>query len=278
MYLTNLQEDRMVKSGKEEIYVRFINYNNEKPLLVLLHEGLGSIEQWKDFPQLIAEATKLPVMVYDRRGYGKSSPLKKSFQADYMHQEALEEFPTLLRELNIKQKLILIGHSDGGSIALLYASAFPDKVEMLISLAAHVFVENISVSGIQEAENMYKENVRFREALKRYHSEKTDEIFCSWAGVWLSGEFRNWNIEECLPGIKAPVLALQGDQDQYGTEKQVDSIVSNVRGKSIKYMISDCGHSPHKEQKDITLKEIVHFIKVNINPVFSSAPLSTPQV
>lgn len=231
---------------------------NAASTLVFLHEGLGSIAQWRDFPESLCLQTGLPGVVYERRGHGRSDPLRKSRTPSYLHEEALEVLPRLMSELHILRP-ILIGHSDGGSIALIYASAFPERAKAVITEAAHVFVEEVTIEGIRKAVAVY-EKTNLREQLEKYHGEKTDAMFRAWSETWLSEEFRNWNIEEYLTGIKCPVLAIQGADDEYGSPAQVESIVKRVSGKAESLLIAGCGHIPHQQASKTVVEAIINFI------------------
>lgn len=232
--------------------------NPDSPCVIFLHEGLGSIAQWKDFPQNFCDQFQLKGLVYDRVGYGKSSEMTSVRGNEYMHIEALDILPTLVQSLNIRN-YILLGHSDGASIALIHAAKH--ATQAVISLAAHVFVEDISVEGIKEATVEFEENERFRQALKKYHGEKYRTLFYAWSDTWQTATFYEWNIEDLLPEITCPVLAIQGNEDQYGTRKQVESIVKKVNGYSRSSMISNCGHAPHAEQEQEVMRSCRLFLQ-----------------
>lgn len=232
----------------------------ELPLLVFLHEGLGSITQWKDFPQRLAERLGTAALVYDRHGYGRSSRLTAPRHPGYLHHEAWTVLPQLLSSLALRHRLVLIGHSDGGSIALLHASLFPDRVAAVLTEAAHVFVEDVTLQGIRTALADFAAG-RLRPLLERHHGENVDTMFHSWADAWLSAEFRSWNIEEHLPRIHAPLLVAQGEQDQYGTLAQVETIAAKVSGPAEKLVLPDCGHIPHHEATERVLDEMASFIR-----------------
>lgn len=229
-----------------------------KTFLVFLHEGLGSVGQWKDFPDQLCERTGLPGFVYDRWGYGKSEYCPAPRPVDYLHREALVFLPAVLEVMKI-EKPILIGHSDGGSIALIYGGVYPEAVRGIITEAAHVFVENITLEGIREAVLIY-ERTDLKEKLARYHGEKTDAVFRGWSETWLSPDFRGWNIESFLGSIKVPVLLIQGKDDQYGSPSQVEAIVSGVSGLAEPLLIEKCGHIPHHEARDKVLDAMSCFI------------------
>ncbi len=226
--------------------------------LVFLHEGLGSVGQWRDFPSLLSEKTGLPALVYDRWGYGKSDPFTLPRLKGYLHDEALLGLPAVLDVCGIS-RAILVGHSDGGSIALIYASNHPERVRAVITEAAHVFVENVTLDGIREAASAYA-STDLGKRLARYHGDKTDLVFHGWADTWLSPEFRDWNIEDVLPGVRCPVLVIQGIDDQYGTTAQVSAIAGQVSGEA-KPLLVRCGHVPHAEARDEVLEEMARFIE-----------------
>jgi pimeloyl-ACP methyl ester carboxylesterase len=231
--------------------------SDRSPTLIFLHEGLGSIGQWKDFPRLLSSATRLPALVYDRWGHGGSDPLQGRREAGYLHDEALDSLPRILKELGIR-KTILVGHSDGGSIALIFAAKHPGNVSGVITEAAHVFVEDVTIRGIQEAVRTYE--AKLRDRLSQFHGSNTDLVFRGWTDIWLSPEFRDWNIREYLPKITAPTLAIQGFDDEYGTPVQVETIVKNVTGRAEGKLIFNCGHIPHHQARERVLTEMSHFI------------------
>jgi len=249
-----------VEAGGRLLEYRWIGEGaGDRPVLVFLHEGLGSVAMWRDFPDRVAEATGLPALVYSRAGYGRSDPAPLPRPVTYMHDEGLEVLPEVLQAAGIGQA-VLVGHSDGGSIAIVHAgSGEAQRVRALVLMAAHVFNEEVCVESIRTAREAY-EHGRLREALRRYHGEQVDDAFRGWNDVWLHPEFWHWNIEKYLPGIEVPVLAMQGREDPYGSERQVEAIVSQVAGPVRQVMLDDCGHSPHRDQPEATLAAIVEFV------------------
>ncbi len=233
----------------------------ERTILVFLHDGLGSIKQWKKIPQKLCEALNLAGIVYDRFRYGASSADNFQFEPDYLKDEALTDLPGLLAGLKIKNKVILIGHSDGASIALLFASCYPDKLLGVISEAAHVFVEKITLKGIKKLQEDYQSDEFLSKKLRKYHNESTDHLFNAWSSFWLSVKFRTWNIEQLLETIKVPVLAIQGADDEYGSVLQLNAIKKNVSAVVTTYLLTDCGHFPHFEKE----KEVLTLMKDFIN-------------
>lgn len=229
----------------------------DRPTLVMLHEGLGSVAMWRDFPARVAEATGCRVLVYSRYGYGESDVLEKPFTVRYMHDEALRVLPELLDALEI-DKPVLLGHSDGGSIALIHAGGARRSLAGLILMAPHVFVEDLSVASIAQAKVVF-ETTDLCQKLAKYHRDPA-KTFWGWNDIWLHPDFRAWNIEEYLPGIACPVLAIQGKDDEYGTPAQVEAIRRQVSAEVEVLMLDGCGHSPHKDQPQATLAAIQRFV------------------
>lgn len=231
----------------------------EAVTLVFLHEGLGCVDLWRDFPDRLAERTGLGALVYSRPGYGRSDPVPELLGLDYHRTEALDMLPKVLEAAGVR-RAILVGTSDGGTISLIYAGSGQAKgMEAVISMAAHVFNEEVTIRGIKEARTAYQTS-NVRDKLARYHGDNVDWAFWSWCNVWLSPEFRNWNVERYLSGVTVPVLVLQGADDHYGTLAQVDAIAAQVSGPAEKAIISNCGHSPYLEQPGDTLEAMAGFI------------------
>ena len=227
-----------------------------RPTLVFLHEGLGSIARWRDFPDRVAQAANCDAVVYSRHGYGNSDPLAVPRMARYMHDEALTALPELLEALAIDRP-ILVGHSDGGSIALIHAGAAARPVAAVITLAAHVMVEDVSIASIAAAKTAF-ETTDLRVRLARYHAD-VDSAFLGWNRIWLAPEFRRWNIEEFLPRIACPVLAIQGADDEYGTMEQMRRIGAQVAAVEL-LELEDCRHSAHEDQPDAVVEAITRFV------------------
>lgn len=231
--------------------------NPQAPELVFLHEGLGSVSHWKDFPARVATTTGCPVTVYSRYGSGNSDLLTEASTVTYMHDEALHTLPDLLVQLHI-EKPILVGHSDGASIALIHAGA-NDAVRALVLLAPHVFVEDLSVASIGEAKTRF-ETTNLPEKLARHHRDPA-RTFWGWNNIWLHSDFRQWNIEEYLPRITCPILAIQGVDDQYGTMAQGQAIARRSGGPVEILALAECRHSPQRDQPDAVLAAIAKFVK-----------------
>ena len=228
-----------------------------RPVLVFLHEGLGSIALWRDFPARVAAATQCAALIYSRYGYGGSERLAAPRGVRYMHDEALETLPALLRALDVEDPL-LIGHSDGASIALIHAAARRWPVRGLVLEAPHVFVEDLTVSSIAEAKEAWQ-TTDLRRRLSRYH-EDVDGAFTGWNDIWLHPDFRAWNIEAELPKIACPVMVIQGADDEYGTPAQLRSIEEKVAGPVELLLLPDCKHSPHRDQPEAVLAAISRFV------------------
>jgi len=237
-------------------YERIEVAGDRRCALVFLHEGLGSIATWRDFPERVARAARCDAIVYSRYGYGKSDPLAEARSVRYMHDEALVALPQLLDHLEIDRP-VLIGHSDGGSIALIRAGAGARRVRAVVTLAAHVLVEDISVASIASAKTAY-ETTDLRERLARYHGD-VDSAFWGWNRIWLAPEFRDWNIEEYLPRIGCPVLAIQGIDDEYGTMEQMRRIDAGVDDVEL-LALQNCRHSPHRDQPEAVLAAMADFL------------------
>jgi pimeloyl-ACP methyl ester carboxylesterase len=247
---------RVALRGGEVDVVRIEGHGAFAPL-VFLHEGLGSIGLWRDFPESVARATRRGATVYSRFGYGRSDPWPGAREPDYMHREALEALPELLDALDVDEP-VLVGHSDGASIALIYAGQSRRRVSALVLLAPHVFVEDESIAGIEAARKTFS-TTDLRDRMAKHHDD-ADATFRQWNDIWRSPAFRDWNIEEVLPAIAVPILVIQGTADRYGTLAQVDAIERGVSGPVERVVLEGCGHSPHLERGPETLRAVTHFL------------------
>ena len=232
------------------------------PLIVFLHEGLGSVAMWRDFPARLCDAVGARGLVYSRPGYGRSSPRPEgeAWKPDFMHAQARDVLPAVLREAGIdaaKQSPWLFGHSDGASIALLYAAMFPQALAGAIVLAPHILVEDISISSIEKAREVYA-TTDLREKLARYHDDP-DSAFGGWNGAWLDPAFRAWSIEEEIRTITCPLLAIQGVDDEYGTLEQIRGIARRVPQTQL-LELAACGHSPHRDQPERVIEAVRGFM------------------
>ena len=235
----------------------------DAPAIVFLHEGLGSALHWREFPAQIAERTGLTTIAYSRLGYGASDPVPLPRPLDYMQRDSRDVVPAVLDALGLR-RVVLFGHSDGASIAIVAASlearARGARILGLVLEAPHVFVEDLSVESIAKARDAYR-TTDLRARLAKYHGANVDVAFRGWNDAWLDPGFRDWNIESHLPDIEVPVLVIQGRDDPYGTRAQVDAIARGVRGPCDIAWLPDCGHSPHREATEATEAHTVTFFR-----------------
>jgi pimeloyl-ACP methyl ester carboxylesterase len=230
------------------------------PTLVFLHEGLGCVGMWKDFPDLLVAATGCGGFVYSRAGYGKSDPIELPRPLDYMQEEGRDVLPRLLDALGI-ERAVLVGHSDGASIAVVSASLDQrGRVTGLILEAPHVFTEDMGVASIVKIKTVYA-TTDLRARLARYHGDNVDCAFYGWHGAWTDPKFCNWNLETYLPDISGPILLVQGENDEYGTVEQLRAIVRQAGSEVKILLLPDCGHAPHRDRPDIVLKAMVKFVE-----------------
>ncbi len=230
----------------------------EAPLIVFLHEGLGSVAMWRDFPARLCAAVGARGLVYSRPGYGRSTPRASGehWGPDFMHRQAHEVLPALLQALGVETPPWLFGHSDGGSIALLHAARSP--VAGAVVLAPHIVVEDVSVASIQQARESY-DHTDLRQRLARFHDDP-DSAFRGWNDAWLSPAFRSWSIEDEIASITCPLLAVQGLNDEYGTLAQIHGIARRVPHTQL-LELPDCGHSPHKDQAEPVVEAVRHLMR-----------------
>jgi pimeloyl-ACP methyl ester carboxylesterase len=229
------------------------------PALVFLHEGLGTIAVWGDVPDAICEATGCPGVIYERPGYGASDRRPLPWPDDVLEQEAEIVLPALIDSLSIDRP-VLIGHSDGGTIALLYAAAFPARVSGVVTLAAHVVLDELTFAGVSALERSWREGDLRRE-LERLHGPGADTLFRGWSGLWLDPARRSWSIVDRLPRITCPVLAIQGTDDEYGLPAQLDAIVDGVAGLAERALIPSCAHDPHHQERAVVIERMAGFVR-----------------
>ena len=228
--------------------------------IVMLHEGLGCVALWRDFSEQLAKATGCSVFAFSRLGYGNSDGISLPRSLDYMQREAIDFLPKLIAELP-EPNLVLLGHSDGGSIACVYAGSNPDaRLRSLILMAPHFFVEPISVQAIEKTKAEF-DTGKLSEKLRKYHGDNIDTAFWGWCNSWLHPEFRHWNIESYIPSVEVPTLLLQGWQDAYGTARQADAFSTKANCETTIQMLGDCGHHPFLEQQQSCLDAISEFLK-----------------
>lgn len=224
---------------------------------VLLHEGLGSIAQWKGFPRALAEALGAQIVLWDRPGHGGSDPPARPRDARYLHRAAWEEMPAVMAALGLRAPPVLIGHSDGGTIALLYAARFPARA--VATVAAHVFVEDATLAGIEATARAWARSDLPRR-LARYHGDKTDATFRAWADTWRAPWFRDWDIVADIAPVSAPCLIMQGQADEYGTPAQIDAIARAVSGPAETLLLPGLGHAPHLEAPGAVIAALAGFL------------------
>jgi len=233
---------------------------SDKPTLVFLHEALGHIRMWKQFPQRVAEATGCDVFVYERLGYGESSPITLPRADDYLVPEGEQRVGEVLDAAGIED-VILIGHSDGGTITLIAASVLGERVKAIITEAAHLYADHLTLAGIREAVARYN-NSDLPERLARYHGDRTDLLFRAWSETWLREScHQNMDFSQWLPGINCPALIIQGKDDQYGVPEQVTDICGGIGDNATALYLEGCGHVPHLEAEQLTLEAMVPFIQ-----------------
>ena len=240
--------------------LQYIINNPTLPTIIFLHDALGCIKTWRDFPDQLAQLASCNYLVYDRLGHGESTPAPESFKRDknYLEQEA-DILIEMIEKLAI-HKPVLFGHSDGGSIALITASKMTNIIQGIVVEAAHVFVESITLAGIKAVKEKYP-NGKLSNKLSKYHGAKVDQVFGLWANTWLDDNYKDWNIESFLAGIHCPCLIIQGQNDEYGSLLQVEAMEQGIPGQTKTAILQNTGHIPHHEQKDITLDHTCNFIK-----------------
>ncbi|KIC95927.1 alpha/beta fold hydrolase [Flavihumibacter solisilvae] len=250
--------DSLVDVNGDRLYIRFVEKDQAQPTIVFLHDSLGCVALWRDFPFMLAEATNCNLLVYDRKGYGSSDPFSPIKRTNKYLEDEADTLNSLLAQLEISSA-ILFGHSDGGSIALIAAAKYPERVKALVSEAAHIFVQQETLDGIEAAVKSYEET-DLESRLAKYHGEKTDAIFHAWTDTWLSEAFRSWDITGFLPGVVCPALIIQGDKDEFGTLQQVEGIARRVGGRAEVVIMPGIGHTPHKEASAETAELVQRFI------------------
>lgn len=240
--------EKRIQLNSYSVNIQFLEFQKidpARPILIFLHEALGSIAQWKSFPIQLCENLKLPGLIIERSGHGLSDALQEPRTEKYLHNYA-HETEQVFRELfDTKQPLVLVGHSDGGTIALLLTTRSNFNIIGGVTMAAHTFVEEETIAGIQPAVEAFEAGKL--DGLYRIHGDKTTELFYAWANTWKSSFFRNWDIRDEIKQINRPFLVIQGEEDQYGTVEQVNSIV-HVNKKAQKLLLRNCGHHPHLEK------------------------------
>lgn len=231
---------------------------DQKPILLFLHEAIGSIAQWSDFPDKVSKALNLPAIVLEFPGYGFSSEYDKKRDSKYLHHFALTHLPAFIESIQLKQDIIIVGHSDGGTNALLYSSEYPEQVKGIVTMAAHVLNEKETKVGIHPAIKAFESGKM--KGLEMFHGQKTEHLFYAWALTWLSEDFSDWNISQDIKNNNVPALIIQGEDDQYGTKEQVH-IICQLLKNAAPFFIKECGHAPHLEKQSEVINKIVSWSK-----------------
>jgi len=254
-----------IKILDKTIYYKILHSEflaSDKPILLFLHEGLGCVEQWKDFPDVLCQKLGLSALLYDRYGHGKSEKLSEERNFDFLHKEAFEFLPELLNKLNINNKLIIVGHSDGATLALIYASKYWERINFVVSMAHHIFVEKMSQEGIFKAIKLF-ESGWLSEKLEKYHGKNTETMFYAWANTWTKPEVKDWNINELLQNINCPIITIQGVNDEYGTYEQLEFLKKHSKNIVEIFHLQNCGHIPHLQAKEEVFNIIEKFYNKN---------------
>ncbi len=243
------ESQTLALDGGEIEYIYRRATDGDSPTIVFLHEGLGTLKLWRDLPARICDGMPYGSLVYSRFGNGFSSELQGARLPTYMHDEAMKVLPEILDRLGI-ERAFLLGHSDGASIAAIFAGAFTERCSGLILEAPHLFVERESIEAIAAIGARYRSDAAFRERIGRHH-RNGERTFFGWNDIWLHRSFRNWNIEEYVARITAPILAVQGSGDEYGTLEQVTRVATLARGDLDRVLLSRCGHAPHRDRREV---------------------------
>ena len=233
-----------------------------RPLIIFLHEGLGSIGQWKSFPKLLSDSMQMPALVYDRVGYGNSDYWDGPINPDFLQKEALEYLPALLNELDLSNEYYLFGHSDGGTIALLHAASRPEQLRGIIVEAPHVILEEQSLQGIRSARKLLKMPDMLAR-INRYQNGRAAQLIDVWSELWLRDDVRNWEMLSLLKQITTPMLLIQGENDDFGTFEQLDITAKLAQSDYIKVeKLVSCGHIPHIQQQEVVMSASISFLKL----------------
>lgn len=258
----HITDDRLTL-GASAWAVRWLRHPAGSPAdglapLVFLHDSLGCIATWRDFPQALAGATGRHALMYDRLGYGGSDPFDRPRERDYLIHEAQEVLPALLDEAGV-ERAALFGHSDGASIALLAAALCPERVVGAVAEAGHIFNEGVTRRGVQAAARAYRET-DIAERLVKYHGDKVPALYHAWTDTWLAEDYQDWTVEPLLQSIQAPLLLIQGRQDEYGSLNQLWRTAEAAQGPVTVQVLAECGHTPHRAAREATLAAAVQFL------------------
>ncbi len=252
-----------LKIENKSIYYKFVNKNENtenKPIIIFLHDGLGSVAQWKDFPEILCKKLNVSGLLYDRYGHGKSEALQEKRDVFFLNAEA-KFLAKFIEDLKIKNKIILFGHSDGATISLLFSGMYPQKIKAVISEAHHVVIEEMVQKGIIETVEDFK-NGKLKSLLEKYHGDKTESMFYGWANIWLSNEAKKWTALDFLNNITAPVLAMQGNDDKFASIYQLKVIEFICPNEKETHLLENCKHIPHFQQQDKVIELTTNFLKL----------------
>ncbi len=252
---------RTTDGGVEYRWIAPAANQDSDTALVLLHEGLGCVDLWRDFPDHLAQRTGHGVFAWSRIGYGSSDPCELPRPLTYMHHEGQQSLPEVLAQIDAEH-IVLVGHSDGASIAAIHAGSVPDpRLRGVVLMAPHFFAEQVSIDSIAEAKTAY-DTGNLREGLARYHGDNVDVAFRGWNDAWLDPDFRHWDLTEFLPRIAVPVLFIQGREDQYGSLAQLEVLKEHLVVPLESRVLDECRHSPQRDQQGATLDTICHFLEL----------------
>ncbi|WP_417514500.1 alpha/beta fold hydrolase [Marinobacter sp.] len=261
--------ERYVSTSAGELYVKSwtpaaVSSSPTTVPVVLFHDSLGSVELWRDFPEQLAIALGRQVIAYDRPGFGRSYLRTDVLESDFIINEATGPFTAIRNELGIKN-FIAFGHSVGGAMAAVCAATFPDNCVALITEAAQAFVEDLTVQGIRDAKQVFAQDGQI-DRLKKYHGEKADWVLRAWTGTWLSDNFQHWTLNETLSRVTCPVLAIHGEDDEFGSAAHPELYTSLPAGPCVLEMLNECGHVPHREKPDVVVRLVSNFIEAQLKP------------
>ena len=253
--------DKTLQGKNGKIFVRDWNpHLTDKTPIVLIHDSLGCVELWRDFPDLLSQASNSRVIAYDRQGFGQSDPITQTISKEFISEEASESFAVVCEQLGISQ-FILLGHSVGGGMALNCASQLPDRCEAVITIAAQSFVEDKTLAGIKAAKTAFQDPKQL-ERLEKYHGNKTQWVLDSWINTWTSADFASWSLKKVLPKVRSNLLVIHGLNDEYGSDQHPKSIANLSSGRSTLILMDETAHFPHREKTEDVLKHIHQFLEL----------------
>jgi pimeloyl-ACP methyl ester carboxylesterase len=257
-----MRQESWIETSRGRLFARIWGRRRRdtggKAPIVLFHDSLGSVELWREFPERLALATERSVIAYDRLGYGKSDPYPGQPGIDFIREEAHVAFPALCDQLEI-DRFVGLGHSVGGGMAIAAAAAFPARCQAVVTESAQAFVERRTTEGISDAKRAFGQE-RQLDRLRKYHGDKAEWVFNAWIETWLSPAFAGWNLDEDLAGVQCPVLAIHGENDEYGSVAHPERIGALARGPATVAILRACGHVPHREKEAAVLDAVREFL------------------